>query len=265
MFDDAASTYDQDFTHSNIGKALRDRVWNYLDKVLESSSPLKILELNCGTGEDAIRFAKKGHTVYATDFSAEMAKLTSEKVQNFGLQKVVDVFTCDARIIDQYDFPSDFDLVFSNFGGLNCLNSTDLEKLSTDLCQLLKPNGRFVAVVMPKFCMWESFYFLTKFDFKKMFRRNTETNLQVKVGDNYVETWYYSPAHFYKLFQIYFRKLLVKPIGIAIPPSYMEKSIGENPNFMNPLNQLENFLGEIASLSAVSDHFLIDMIKRNEE
>ncbi len=45
----------------------------------------------------------------------------------------------------------------------------------------------------------------------------------------------------------------------------MEKSIGEKPNLMNPLNQLESFLGSIALLSSVSDHFLIDMVKRKEE
>ena len=202
MFDDAASTYDQDFTHSNIGKALRDSVWKYLDKVLENSSPLKILELNCGTGEDAIRFAKKGHKVFATDLSAEMAKRTSEKIRELELQQMVDVYTSDARAIDQYDFPSGFDLVFSNFGGLNCLNGKDLEKLSVDLCNLLKPNGRFIAVVMPKYCMWESFYFVTKFDFNQMFRRNSETSLQVKVGDVFVETWYYSPSQFYRFFQL---------------------------------------------------------------
>ena len=265
MFDEAASTYDQDFTHSNIGKVLRGSVWKYLDKVLENSPPLKILELNCGTGEDAIRFAKMGHHVIATDLSAEMAKLTGEKVQSFGLQKMVDVFTCDARAIDQCDFTADFDLVFSNFGGLNCLNGVDLEKLSADLCKLLKPNGRFIAVVMPKYCMWESFYFLTKFDWNKMFRRNIDNSLQVKVGDVYVETWYYSPAQFNHFFHIYFRKLSIKPIGIAIPPSYMESSIGEKQTIMKQLNQLEDFLGSIASLSAVSDHFLIDMIKRKVE
>jgi len=265
MFDKAALTYDQEFTHSNIGKALRDNVWKYLDQVLENNSPLKILELNCGTGEDAIWFARKGHQVFATDLSEEMAKLTSGKVQHKELQQLVDVFTCDARAISECDLPSDFDLVFSNFGGLNCLNNLELNKLSEDICNLLKPNGRFIAVVMPRYCMWESFYFLTKFDFKKMFRRNTINSLQVKVGDIDVDTWYYSPAQFYHLFQIYFRKLLVKPVGIAIPPSYMEKTIGENPNLMNPLYQLESFLGGIASLSAISDHFLIDMVKREEE
>ena len=262
MFDDVALTYDQDFTHSNIGKALRESVWKYLDKVLEKNSQLKILELNCGTGEDAIRFAKQGHKVFATDLSEEMAKFTSEKVKMYGLQQRVDVFTCDARAIDQFDFPTDFDLVFSNFGGLNCLNSADLEKLSADLFQLLKPDGRFIAVVMPRFCIWESLYFLAKFDFNKVLRRNTQNSLPVRVGDAFVDSWYYSPAQFNRIFQDYFKKLATKPVGVAIPPSYMEGRIGEKNKVMDQLNHLENFLGSISSLAAMSDHFLIDMVKR---
>ncbi len=262
MFDNVASTYDQDFTHTNIGKALRNSVWKYLDKVLDYSSRLKILELNCGTGEDAIRFAQRGHQVFATDLSETMAKCTLDKVVENKLQQKIDVFTCDARAIDLCDFSSEFDLVFSNFGGLNCLNADELEKLAADLFQLLKPGGRFIAVVMPKFCVWESFYFLTKFDFTKMFRRNTSNSLPVSVGDDYVNTWYYSPAHFNSLFKEYFKKLAVKPVGVSIPPSYMEGNVGNKTQLMGILNNLEDSLGSIAILSTVSDHFLIDMIKR---
>lgn len=264
MFDNVASTYDQDFTHSNIGKALRDCVWIYLDKVLDQHSQLKILELNCGTGEDAIRFAQRGHQVFATDLSETMAKQTREKVVAFGLQKQVDVFTCDARTIDQCDFPSDFDLVFSDFGGLNCMNGEELAKLSADLFSLLKPGGRFIAVVMPRFCAWESFYFLTKFDFNNMFRRNTSDSLPVRVGDGFVDTWYYSPVQFNFLFSEYFKKVAIKPVGVAIPPSYFENGLGNKKKIMSILKSIEDSLGSIASLSAVSDHFLMDMQKREQ-
>ncbi len=81
MFENAALTYDQDFTFSNIGKLLRKRVWDYMDTIIEPGSQLNILELNCGTGEDAIRFAKHGHRVIATDLSKEMVSITSEKVK----------------------------------------------------------------------------------------------------------------------------------------------------------------------------------------
>lgn len=265
MFDNVASTYDQDFTHSNIGKALRESVWKYLDKVLKQNSSLNVLEINCGTGEDAIRFAQKGHKVFATDLSETMAKCAHEKVLEQNLQHMVDVITCDARAIDQCDFSADFDLVFSNFGGLNCLNSQELKKLSTDLSGLLKPSGRFIAVVMPRFCVWESMYFLTKFEFNKIFRRNTSNSLSVKVGDEYVDTWYYSPAQFTRIFGDHFKKLATQAVGVAIPPSYMEKGIGSKDQVISQLNQLEGFLGSISSLSAVSDHFLIDMIKKDME
>lgn len=263
MFENAALTYDQDFTFSNIGKLLRKRVWNYLDTIIEPGSQLNILELNCGTGEDAIRFAQQDHSVFATDLSKEMVSITSEKVKNKKLQDKVEPFVCDSTDLASCNFPKKFDLVFSNFGGLNCLNQKELEKLSADLSQLLKPKGRFVAVVMPRFCIWESLYFISKFDTPKIFRRNTRNSLQVNVGDEMVETWYYSPSSFYHIFQNHFQKLATKPVGFAIPPSYMETRIGKNKKLMDILNRSEDVFGSITSLSAVSDHFLMDLGRRD--
>ncbi len=37
---------------------------------------LDILELNCGTGEDAVLFSEKGFNIVATDVSEEMLKVT---------------------------------------------------------------------------------------------------------------------------------------------------------------------------------------------
>ncbi|NNJ54292.1 MAG: class I SAM-dependent methyltransferase, partial [Ignavibacteriaceae bacterium] len=68
-FDSVAENYDATFTQTKIGKAQREIVWGYLESVLIDKDNLKILELNCGTGEDAVWFSKKGHTVLATDVS----------------------------------------------------------------------------------------------------------------------------------------------------------------------------------------------------
>lgn len=262
MFEKAALTYDQDFTFSNIGKLQRKHVWNYLDTILEPGSKLNILELNCGTGEDAIRFAQKGHKVYATDLSNEMVKITAEKAHKHNLQEFVKTEVCDVKDLGSCNFPNRFDLVFSNFGGLNCLNQLELKKLSKDLSQLINPQGRFIAVVMPRFCLWESMYFISKFDSQKIFRRNTPNSLQVNVGQEQVETWYYSPSTFKRIFQNQFNRLAVKPIGIAIPPSYMETRIGKNQKLMEVLQISENVLGSITSLSGVSDHFLMDLERK---
>jgi len=262
VFEKAALTYDQDFTFSNIGRLLRLHVWDYLDTIIEPGSQLNILELNCGTGEDALRFAQKGHNIYATDLSKEMVNITRQKATHHKFQDKVDAIVCDSKNLRSCNFSSKFDLIFSNFGGLNCLNKGELENLSADLSQLLNSKGRFVSVVMPRFCLWESLYFLSKFDTQKIFRRNTHTSLQVNVGDEKIETWYYSPTTFKNIFQNHFKRLAVKPVGVAIPPSYMENRIGKNQKLMQALNISENVLGSISSLSAVSDHFLMDMERR---
>ena len=64
-FDIASTQYDAIFTFSNIGKAQRGMVFKYLNPLINQSKKLSVLELNCGTGEDAIRFAKLKHDVIA--------------------------------------------------------------------------------------------------------------------------------------------------------------------------------------------------------
>ena len=57
-FDRVASSYDELFTHTAIGRAQRKQVW---EKLLAAFPPgSRILELNCGTGEDA-RFLAARH------------------------------------------------------------------------------------------------------------------------------------------------------------------------------------------------------------
>jgi len=44
------------------------------------TSPLKVLEINCGTGEDAVKFAHTGACRFATDASAGMIEKAKEKL-----------------------------------------------------------------------------------------------------------------------------------------------------------------------------------------
>ncbi len=81
-FDKIALTYDELFTNTAIGKLQRNIVRKYLDETLPTNQRISILELNCGTGEDAVYFAKKGFDVLATDVSDDMLKLTNNEREN---------------------------------------------------------------------------------------------------------------------------------------------------------------------------------------
>ena len=112
-FDKAASNYDDTFTKTDIGKMQRALVYAELSKHLISVQ--NILEINCGTGEDAIWFAKQNFTVTATDISPKMIEVAKSKANlNFSVADINSMATT---------FEGEkFDLLFSNFGGLNCLS-----------------------------------------------------------------------------------------------------------------------------------------------
>ncbi len=120
-FDKAAINYDETFTNSDIGKLQRDLVYEQLSKQLKSIH--NILEINCGTGEDAIWLSKQNFKVTATDISTKMIEEAKNKATLGNLNFEI----ADINLIAT-SFPNDnFDLIFSNFGGLNCLSKTELQ------------------------------------------------------------------------------------------------------------------------------------------
>ncbi|MEO5570400.1 MAG: class I SAM-dependent methyltransferase [Bacteroidia bacterium] len=255
-FDSAALSYDTDFTFSNMGILQRKRVYYFLEKILSKESKrLEILEINCGTGEDARWFAEKGHSVIATDASEKMIDMATHKKQ-----ELFEVCSYD-KLIKKYSNKK-FDLIFSNFGGLNCINEVQLKKLSADLFSLLKPGGKFVAVLMGKKCLWEQIYFILKLNFKKAFRRLSSTGVDAVIGDQIQKTFYYSPAEFANLYAKEFKTIMKKPVGFVLPPSYLE-SFFKNKTWLLQLLNLKEKVFPFSFLSNFADHYFIVLQRSN--
>ena len=256
-FDIAAKNYDNVFTFSKIGSAQRKSVFRYLKPIISTSKKLSILELNCGTGEDAIRLANLGHLVLATDISKNMIDLamTKESLENLDF-KIQDINT-----ISNQTFQKQFDLIFSNFGGLNCLSKIELETFLKTSKDLLTPNGKLVMIIMPKFCLWERLYFYLKGDFKNARRRHTEKSIPANVDGVKVPTWYYNPKEIISLTKTQYKPKRIKPIGISIPPSYLEASFLSKRPFLDILIGLEKIIG-FPFLAKYADHYLIELTKK---
>src|SRR5580658_219252 len=77
-FDAMASTYDSKFTATRIGTMMRRAVWARCAARFAPGS--RILEMNCGTGEDALWLAQRGVQVLATDVSPAMLRLAQDKL-----------------------------------------------------------------------------------------------------------------------------------------------------------------------------------------
>lgn len=255
-FDNAATDYDDVFTNSRIGVAQRRRVWHFLKPELSTKKTINILELNCGTGEDALFFTRYGHKVTATDSSEGMLKIAKSK----DTSKAIHFFQMDLNNIDQFEHQTTYDLIFSNFGGLNCIDAHSLEQVVKKVKTLLNPNGRFIAVVMPSFCIWETCYFLVKLKFSKAFRRRRMA--VANVAGTPVNTWYYSPEKIKKLANNQLRWVTSKPIGLFVPPSYLEKFFNRHVKVLGLLENMEGIIAKFTWQAAFSDHYYIKFERR---
>lgn len=261
-FNKMASTYDADFTMSGIGRLQRERVWCYLNNFLAAEGrPLRILEINCGTGEDALRLADLGHDVIATDASGFMIKCAAEKASTLHPRGSVIFVTCSFDELASHFANEKFDLVFSNFGGLNCIDTNALKNISHDLAKLLQPQGHLLFVVMSNCCLREIFYYAIRAKMRTAFRRLHGVST-FGAGNNIMTVFYYSPKGFRKIFCQHFSFEQQHPVGLFIPPSYLEKRYANTSRSLEKLNRLEK-KWDYPAMARFADHYCIVFKKAN--
>lgn len=251
------SAYDREFTFSRIGMVQRRMVWGYLDHMLHTPS-MQVLELNCGTGTDAVHMARQGHRVLATDISEEMLKVAREKARQFGVEDRIQFTRLGFDDLHDLSTPP-ADLVLSNFGGFNCIDHDHLQRLVDPIAHALKPGGRFIAVVMPDRCMAETIHYFLKGDLKEAFRRGRHEPVWAGLSGTGAVTWYHSPARVSTTFAARFRTVNIRPIGLFVPPTYLEPSMGHRTALLERLARLDVRFARWRWTTRYADHFLIDL------
>ena len=253
-FDIIAEKYDASFSESLTGKEQRNQSRKHLWRFLSGKKNLQVLEINCGTGEDAFWLASLGHTVTATDQSAEMIRMAENKSRDHLQNNFPRFIQCSFEELANTFPEKQYDLIFSNFAGLNCVEPGKLADLKTGIQSLLKENGRLAVVLFGKYTVWETFYYLLKADFRKAFRRWSHKEKSVLLaGDVYQPVYYYSPSRFTKLLRPMKRELK-KPVGVAVPPSYLEQAMQKRTGLFRFLTNLDRRLCRFSVMSSIADH-----------
>lgn len=214
-----------------------------------------ILEINCGTGKDAIWLSNQGNDVIATDISGQMISTAKSKNNSITFfQMDINNINTDERLKDKK-----FDVIFSNFGGLNCLNPSELKDFLNHAKNRLTKEGELILVIMPKNCIWEKKYLFFTGKWSKIFRRNSQKPLEVNVDGKKVKTWYYNPKDLIKKVSKDDFSVDYKPVGFYIPPSYLENFFKNKIWLLNLFTSLENIIKNWSFLARYSDHFIISM------
>jgi SAM-dependent methyltransferase len=252
-FDDMASTYDATFTDTQVGRALREIVWSRLEQVFRPSQ--RILELGCGTGEDAVRLGRRGVRVVATDPSSQMIQVARRKAIIGNCQRFIE-FRCVAmEDIGSFADGEVFDGVLSNFGAVNCVR--DLQGLVADIAVRLSPGAPLLWVVMGRHAPWEWLWYLMKGRWRKAWRRLRPGGTEWRG----LTISYPTPAQMRSLLQPYFAVTRLAPLGVALPPSYASAWLDRWPIAARLLTRLEGWAQRSSMLASWSDHFLVEAVR----
>lgn len=250
-FDAFAADYDQAFTHTPLGRLLRPRVWASLADQFAPGSHL--LELACGTGEDAAWLAAQGRQITATDAAPEMVEHTRHKAARRGVSEQVTAVPVSLQaIIAGYFDGRLFDGVFSNFGGLNTINLW--ADLAAALAHILKPGGKVVLVPMGPFCPWEIGWFGLHGQWRNAVRR-LRPPAEARIGEQLIPIWYPSAGQLKKAFAPYFRHRRTESLGLWLPPSYLDQVVDKWPNLFHKLNNWEQWTARLSR--SWGDHYII--------
>lgn len=253
-FDALSEAYDQDFSESRTGKAQRDRVWNWLKTHVLNRGPRKILELNGGTGVDAEWFFNNGHQVLFTEPSEGMMQQARRRLEPLGIP-------CLSLGFEDLDhLPSDLkpDLVFSNFGGLNCISPTQIRWFFKELDTLLAPEADVVLVFMPRICLWETLAFGLKGSAAATRRWSGKT----KASGSEFPVWYFSRFEMEQMAPKTWDLKYSQSIGLAIPGAFLESAYARNPVLRRTCEALEHLLSPLPFLGDFSDHVLMHFTKK---
>lgn len=216
---------------------------------------MQVLELNCGTGYDAFQIAKLGVKVTATDVSHAMLAVAKEKYAHENIHYV------SANLEEALPFNNaTFDAVFSNFAGFNCLDKQQLIALNNEIARVLKPNGILTTIMLGKYCLIESIYFILKGNIQQAKRRRKPANAKLNSTQT-VRTWCYTAKEIKQVFSN-FGSTQTKPIGLFLPPSYLGNKVSKHPRLIKLLASLEMTLS--ASFFAdFADHIYLSFRKKS--
>jgi len=247
-FDAVADGYER-FTDGVIGRHLRAAVHRRLAARFQAGD--RILEINCGTGEDACMLATRGVRVLATDVSPGMLAVARRRLDAAGVADRVDVPCRPIETIDA-DLGA-FDGLLSNFGGLNCVAA--LEDVMPRLARVVRPGGFAICCVMGPCVPWEWAWFLARGRPTTAFRRLRPGGVDWRG----VHVRYPGIGTITRAAAPWFVRRRVAAVGCLIPPTYAEAWAARHSTLVGWLARAERRIETVRPCPDLADHYLIEI------
>ncbi len=257
-FDSVAADYDGPRGNNDVIQDMRGEMWRWLDATFAPGS--RLIDLGCGTGLDAIRMARLGYHVTATDWSPQMVQRTELRARREQLADRVQSIAVGAHELHRLDGDGSFDGAYSNLGPLNCV--PDLTDVSRECARLLKPGGALVFTVIGRFCPWEIAHYLRRRRWARATVRFARNVVPVGMNNHTIWTRYYGPREFYRAFKRHFTLDHYRGLCVFAPPPYLTWVRDKRPGWYQRLWRLDRRVCGWPVIRGMGDHFLLVMKKR---
>ncbi|HEY6398192.1 MAG TPA: class I SAM-dependent methyltransferase [Solirubrobacteraceae bacterium] len=236
---------------------MRQKVYASFERVVPAGA--RVLELNAGTGTDAVALARRGFRVHATDIAPGMLARIRDKVSARELDGRVSVQQCSFLELDRVS-GGPYQAVFSNLGGLNCV--ADLGPVVRGLDRVLLPGGVAVLVVMPPICLWELALVFTgqlRMATRRLARGGTRAHLE---GREFA-VHYYTPRQVITAFGSGYDLLSVEGLAVLTPTAESKNLANRHPTLYSLLARADDALATRAPFSGWGDFFIAVLRRRS--
>ena len=257
-FDSVAADYDGDRGNNSLIQDMRKEMWRWLDDTFADKG--RLIDLGCGTGLDAARMARRGHSVTAIDWSPAMVRRTRERAEREQLTERVRAIHVGAHELQALAADGPYDGAYSDLGALNCV--PDLRVVSRDCARLLRPGAALVFTVIGRICPWEMGHYLLRGQWRRAKVRYAAGVVPVRLNQRTVWTRYYAPREFYRSFEAEFRLAHYRGLCVFVPPPYLTSVRERHPDWYQRLWRIDRRVAGWPLLRGTGDHFLIIMRRR---
>ncbi len=255
-FSAQSAGFDKQYRSSAVVTYKRGRIRGLLEKHLEPQS--YILELNAGTGEDAIYLAQRGHKVLATDASEGMIGQLRQKVKAENLEDKIEVLQLSFLQLEELDLKQ-FDAIYSNFGGLNCTDR--LDKVLAPIDKNCKPDTLVCLTIMPPNSCYE-WLWAFRGKFNQAFRRWKKGGTPSHIEGVHFLSWYYRPSYIRKKLKS-FRQVALEGLCMVAPPEPFAKYFLKRKKLLKSLQTLERLVKTWPIFRVLGDYYIILLRKRD--
>jgi hypothetical protein len=190
-----------------------------------------------------------------------MQEVLSAKVKQMDLNDRVTQEVCSFTSLENLQQPGPYDLIFSNFAGLNCTN--ELNGVLDSFPFLVKPGGYVTLVILPAFSLWE-FLMLFKGKFRTAFRRfSGKKGARAQIDGENFRCWYYNPSVIKQRLKPSFDVVDLEGVCTIVPPSYIEHFAEKHPRLYRFLVKKENRWKKTWPWRSIGDYYIITLKRKN--